>query len=113
MDPRIPTDKQYFRIGEAAQIVDVEPYVLRFWETEFKVLKPGKSKTNRRQYSRKDLGIALQIRDLLYEEGFTIPGARRRLKNRKVPAAHVPARTRGVIQRLRNEVEELLQLVED
>ena len=113
VDPRIPPDQQYFRIGEAAKIAEVEPYVLRFWETEFKVLKPSKSDTNRRQYSRRDLHTVLRIRDLLYEDGYTIAGARRRLKNRTGAVAQVPARTRSVVQRVRNEVEELLQLVED
>jgi DNA-binding transcriptional MerR regulator len=111
-DPRIP-DKQYFRIGEVAEIAAVEPYVLRFWETEFKTLRPAKSKSNQRMYARKDVGLVLRIRDLLYEEGFTIEGARRQLRRRGKPLAEVPARTKSVIEQVRNEVLELLRLVEE
>ena len=112
-DPRIP-DKEYFRIGEVAEIAEVEAYVLRFWETEFKTLRPGKTRTKQRRYSRKDVALVLRIRDLLYEEGFTIAGAIRQLRRRagKAPA-EVPARTRGALARVRNEVEELLKLVEE
>lgn len=109
MDPRIP-DKQYFRIGEVAEMAGVEPYVLRFWETEFRSLKPAKSKSNRRQYSRKDVETVLRIRDLLYEQGFTIAGARRQLKE-GAPATAVPDRTRAVLDQIRVEAEELLRLV--
>lgn len=113
MDPRIP-EKQYFRIGEVAEIADVEPYVLRFWETEFASLKPQKTRSNRRLYSRADVELVLRIRDLLYEECYTIPGARRQLQQtRKEVPAEVPARTKGLLRRIRNEAEELLQLVED
>ena len=91
MDPRIP-EKQYFRIGEVAEVVGVEAYVLRFWETEFKSLKPAKSKSNRRMYSRRDVEVALRIRDLLYEEGYTIPGARRKLREKgDVDPPEIPA----------------------
>lgn len=112
-DPRIP-DKQYFRIGEAAEIADVEPYVLRFWETEFPTLKPSKSKTNRRMYSRKDMQMVLRIRDLLYEDGYTIPGARKRIAQRQgAPPAEMSARTKGMLKRIQNDVEEILRLVEE
>jgi DNA-binding transcriptional MerR regulator len=113
MDPRIP-EKQYFRIGEVADVVGVEAYVLRFWETEFKSLKPAKSKSNRRMYSRRDVEMALRIRDLLYEEGYTIPGARRKLREKgEVDPPEIPARTRAVLERIRNEVEDLLKLVDE
>ncbi len=111
-DPRIP-EKQYFRIGEVAEIADVEPYVLRFWETEFDTLAPSKSKTNQRRYSRKDVGLVLRIRDLLYEDGYTIPGARKQLRKKRGEAPSVPARTRAVIERARKDVLDLLQLVEE
>ena len=113
VDPRIP-EKQYFRIGEVAEIAEVEPYVLRFWETEFPSLKPSKTKSNRRQYSRRDVEHVLRIRDLLYEEGYTIPGARRRLKSRSPDAEiEVPARTKGLLVRIQKEAEDLLRLVEE
>ena len=88
--------------------------MLRFWETEFSALAPSKSRSNQRRYSRKDVELVLRIRDLLYEEGFTINGARRRLRRGgKDDRPEVPARTRAVLSRVRQEVEELLQLVEE
>lgn len=111
-DPRIP-DKQYFRIGEVAEIAAVEPYVLRYWETEFKNLKPAKSRSNQRMYGRRDVGLVLRIRDLLYEDGFTIAGARRQLRAKRAREVEVPARTRSVLEGVRKELLELLQLVEE
>jgi DNA-binding transcriptional MerR regulator len=73
-------EKLYFRIGEVARLCRLPAYVLRFWETEFPQLKPIKSNTGQRMYRRKDVESVLQIRKLLYEEGFTIPGARQQLR---------------------------------
>jgi len=114
-DPRVP-EKQYFRIGEVAEIADVEPYVLRFWETEFPPLRPAKTRSNRRTYSRKDVELVLEIRDLLYERGFTIAGARKHLKRRSRPPdadAELSARNAAMLAKIRNEVEDLLRLVEE
>ena len=74
-------NKLYFRIGEVAKIIGVKPYVLRYWETEFSVLKPGKTPSRHRLYRRRDVETLLEIKYLLYEEGFTIAGARKRLKD--------------------------------
>ena len=76
-------NKLYFRIGEVARIVGVKPYVLRYWETEFPILKPGKTPSRHRLYRRRDVEILLEIKHLLYEEGFTIAGAKKRLKERE------------------------------
>ncbi len=111
-DPRIP-DKQYFRIGEVAEIVGVESYVLRFWETEFAELAPAKSKSNQRMYSQQDVGLVLRIRDLLYEECFTIDGARRQLDKGAGPQGSVPARTSAVLEQVRKDVLDLLQLAKE
>jgi len=73
-------DKLYFRIGEVSDIVGVKPYVLRYWESEFTDINPTKSKSGQRLYKRKDVELLLNIRRLLYEERFTINGARKRLK---------------------------------
>jgi len=73
-------DKLYFRIGEVAELCRLPAYVLRFWETEFPFLKPVKSSTGQRMYRHKDVENVLQIKKLLYEEGFTIAGARQHLK---------------------------------
>jgi len=82
MPPRLP-DKLYFKIGEVSRIVGVEPYVLRYWETEFELLKPGKAPSRHRMYKKKDVELLLEIKRLLYAEGFTIEGARKRLKEGK------------------------------
>lgn len=73
-------DKLYFRIGEVARLCDVQTYVLRFWETEFPQLRPNKGGTGQRLFRRRDVEVALRIRHLLYDEGYTIPGARQLLK---------------------------------
>ena len=76
--PVIP-DKAFFRIGEVAEVVGVKPYVIRYWETEFKQLHPNKSRTNQRVYSRNDVQLLITIKTLLYTDGFTIEGARKQL----------------------------------
>jgi DNA-binding transcriptional MerR regulator len=73
-------DKLYFRIGEVSRLCELPSYVLRFWETEFSQLKPVKSSTGQRMYRRKDVESVLKIKKLLYEEGFTIVGARQQLR---------------------------------
>jgi DNA-binding transcriptional MerR regulator len=84
-DPIIP-DKLYFRIGEVAKLCKLPAYVLRFWETEFLQLKPVKSSTGQRMYRQRDVESVLRIKKLLYEEGFTIAGARQQLKAESKPA---------------------------
>jgi DNA-binding transcriptional MerR regulator len=72
-------DKLFFKIGEVCDIVGVQPHVLRYWESEFPMLQPQKNRAGQRTYRRKDVEMALRIRELLYEEGFTIAGAKRKL----------------------------------
>lgn len=110
-------DKLYFRIGEVARLCDVQAYVLRFWESEFPQLKPNKGGTGQRLYRRRDVEMALHIKRLLYEEGYTIAGARQFLKTEvKQPAPQLPfkeekqANTVG-LRRLRNELEEIARLL--
>jgi DNA-binding transcriptional MerR regulator len=79
MPPRLP-EKIYFKIGEVSRIVGVEPYVLRYWETEFDLLRPGKAPSRHRMYKKKDVELLLEIKRLLYSEGYTIEGARKKLK---------------------------------
>ena len=74
------TKKLYFKIGEACKKLDIQPYVLRYWETEFPALSPNKSKSGQRVYTTKDLQIIGRIKELLYEEGFTIAGAKKKLE---------------------------------
>ena len=83
--PKAPSreipDKLYFRIGEVARLCEVPAYVLRFWESEFPQLKPNKGGTGQRLYRRRDVEMALRIKTLLYDEGYTIPGARQAFKS--------------------------------
>jgi DNA-binding transcriptional MerR regulator len=72
-------DKLFFKIGEVCDIVGVQPHVLRYWESEFPMLQPQKNRAGQRTYRRKDVEMALRIRELLYDEGFTIAGAKRKL----------------------------------
>ncbi len=76
-------NQMYFKIGDVAKIVDVKPYVLRYWESEFAILSPSKSKHNQRAYSRKDVETVLMIKKLLYKDRFSIEGARAAIKNLK------------------------------
>src|SRR5579864_6642751 len=79
-------EKLYFRIGEVARLCRLPAYVLRFWQTEFPQLKPVKSSTGQRMYRQRDVETVLRIKKLLYEQGFTIAGARQHLKNEAKPA---------------------------
>ncbi len=79
MDPVQIPEKTYFKIGEIAKLLNLEPYVLRYWETEFEQLRPEKTKTGQRAYQRRDVELLVQIRELLYEDMYTIAGARRQL----------------------------------
>ena len=88
--PEIP-DKLYFRIGDVAKLCDIPAYVLRFWETEFPQLKPNKGGTGQRLYRKRDVEMALRIKSLLYDQGYTIPGARQVFKtDAKSPESIAP-----------------------
>lgn len=75
-------EKQYFRIGEVSTITGIEPYVLRYWETEFPKIKPARSRSGQRLYKRRDIELILQIKDLLYQKRFTIAGAKQYFQQR-------------------------------
>ena len=79
MEPKIP-NKLFFKIGEVCEITDTQPYVLRYWESEFPALAPAKNTSGQRIYRRRDIETVLRIKQLLYEEGFTIAGAKKRLE---------------------------------
>lgn len=130
--PEIP-NKLYFRIGDVSRIAGVKPYVLRYWETEFPSIGPKKSGSNHRLYRRKDVELILDIKRLLYQERYTIEGARKHLealskaessvrstgnKTHKppvldiAPAPMVPAGTgRGLLDEVRDELRSLLDLL--
>jgi DNA-binding transcriptional MerR regulator len=119
--PEIP-DKLFFRIGEVSQIVGVEPYVLRYWESEFRGLSPRKSSSGQRMFRRKDVELLLRIRHLLYERKFTIEGARKVLADRgasenvrKDTATEQQELFRGAdpLPEIRKQLAEILKLVSE
>jgi DNA-binding transcriptional MerR regulator len=116
--PEIP-DKLYFKIGEVSELLGVEAYVLRYWETEFPVLSPKKSGTGHRLYRRKDVELLLRIKHLLYDKRFTIEGARQSLHSEsKAPkTTRAPKRVQAELfasdplPDIRRELQEILQLL--
>ncbi len=106
--PAIP-GKRYFTIGEVSELCAVKPHVLRYWEQEFPQLKPVKRRGNRRYYQRHDVIMIRQIRDLLYEQGFTIGGARQKLSGES--AKEDANQSQQIIRQLRSELEEVLHML--
>jgi DNA-binding transcriptional MerR regulator len=114
-------DKLYFRIGDVARLCEVPAYVLRFWESEFPQLKPNKSGTGQRLYRRRDVELTLRIKRLLYDEGYTIPGARqvfqaearetrKRSAGPELPLP-VPNAAAGGLEKVRKELRELAAIL--
>jgi DNA-binding transcriptional MerR regulator len=114
-DPPIP-EKTYFRIGEVSGLTRTKAYVLRYWETEFPTLKPKKTTTGHRLYRRKDVETILEIKRLLYQQGFTIEGARRKLaaNSKSEPeqkSLFRPGPSAADIKGLRRELEMILTIL--
>src|SRR5574343_1282790 len=105
--PPIPA-KRYFTIGEVSELCDVKPHVLRYCETEFPSLEPAKRRGNRRYYQRHDVLMVRQIRSLLYEQGYTIGGARAHLSSDN--AKEDSLRTKQLIHQMIGELEDILEL---
>ena len=106
--PVIP-GKRYFTIGEVAELCDVKPHVLRYWEQEFPQLKPVKRRGNRRYYQRHDVLLIRQIRSLLYDEGFTIGGARQKLSSNG--AKEDVSQSNQIVKQMVTELEEVLNIL--
>ena len=105
----IPDDKRYFRIGEVSRIIGVEPYVLRYWESEFSQIRPQRANSNQRTYQRKDLETILEIKRLLYEEKMTIEGAKQRLGRKSTKG--VAAVDREFLEDFKKELEGILKIL--
>jgi DNA-binding transcriptional MerR regulator len=112
-------DKLYFRIGEVANIVGVEPHVLRYWETEFRSIRPEKSRKGQRVYSRKDVDTLLRVKDLLYGHRYTIAGAKQKLRTEGVepvdendPSFKELKHLREDLQSIRTDVVELIKEID-
>jgi DNA-binding transcriptional MerR regulator len=110
--PNIPA-KRYFTIGEVSELCGVKPHVLRYWEQEFTQLKPVKRRGNRRYYHHHEVLLIRRIRDLLYEQGFTISGARNRLGEATSPPASAsePAKVMVDINHIRSEIRGVIDLL--
>jgi DNA-binding transcriptional MerR regulator len=135
MDKQIP-NKLFFKIGEVCDITDTQPYVLRYWESEFPALAPAKNSSGQRIYRRRDIETILRIKQLLYEEGFTIAGAKKRLEAELAGRADTPsslaaapdtapvevaapeastdgdASTRAALKEVREQLREILTVLE-
>lgn len=123
-------NKLFFKIGEVCEITDTQPYVLRYWESEFQALAPAKNSSGQRIYRRRDIETVLRIKQLLYEEGFTIAGAKKRLEaelsgrvdtpgsaaaeavaNAAPSSGEAPSNTHGVLKEIRGQLREILTLL--
>jgi DNA-binding transcriptional MerR regulator len=110
-------EKAFFKIGEAARLVGVKPYVLRYWETEFRSLRPQKTKSQQRLYRRSDVQLLLKIRHLLYEKRYTIEGARSRLRGEghdedpvAVPPAAPPEIAPETLRKIKQGLQDLIRI---
>jgi DNA-binding transcriptional MerR regulator len=119
-EPKIP-NKLFFRIGEVCELTDTQPYVLRYWESEFPSLAPAKNNSGQRIYRRRDIETILRIKTLLYEEGFTIAGAKKKLEiemkdqvSGKTPAEipMVGDPVREKIQEIKSDLRDLLDYID-
>ena len=125
MDKAIP-NKLFFKIGEVCEITDTQPYVLRYWESEFPALAPAKNSSGQRIYRRKDIETVLRIKQLLYDEGFTIAGAKKKLEAEASGQGATPGsmadqvaaaekgdeKTRDVLFEVKDQLREILTLLD-
>lgn len=108
---KIPEGKRYFRIGEVSRIIGVEPYVLRYWESEFPQIRPVRADSKQRTYQKKDLELIQEIKRLLYEEKLTLEGARKRLKRKNSKSE--PSDPADVVEEIKAELKDIAELLDD
>lgn len=122
MPPTQPAEeKKLFKIGEVCRVADVQPYVLRYWETEFPPLAPNKSGGGQRLYTQREIDIILRIKQLLYSEGFTIAGAKKKLETelsggtKTLPPEHAPPskELNKALLHVKKELTAILRMLED
>ncbi|MGD9189728.1 MAG: MerR family transcriptional regulator [Desulfobacteraceae bacterium] len=105
-------DKLFYRIGEVSRIAGVPATVLRFWEGEFHRIKPRRTDAGQRMYRRSDVELILEIKNLLYDQKFTIKGARQHLRDKNRPSEPTSPPDRGILQQLRSELREIRNLLD-
>lgn len=117
---RAAAEEKLYKIGEVCKTADLQPYVLRYWETEFPSLAPGKSGGGQRLYTRREVDIILRIKELLYKEGFTIAGAKKKLElelaepsENAAPAAQGRAEARPTLTHVKQELRAILELLRE
>ncbi len=117
------SERLYYRIGEVSRITGLKPHVLRYWESEFRVIKPHKTGSLQRLYRKKDLGLILKIKELLYKEGFTISGAKKRIRDMEKEEGKKPGlrrlekrpdeKERDLLFVIREELEGIRDMLEE
>jgi DNA-binding transcriptional MerR regulator len=100
-------NKLFYRIGEVSRLTGIRPYVLRYWETEFPQIRPEKAKSGQRIYSKKEIDSILRIKQMLYSEGYTIAGARKKLNN----GAGTETDVSSVIETIKKELRDILEIL--
>ena len=105
--------KLYYSIGEVSKLVGLKPYVLRYWETEFKQLTPPKNRAGNRTYRQKDIDLILKIKDLLHGKKFTIEGARSVISSKTPNISNTRTIDRKMINKLKNELQQILQIIKN
>lgn len=117
---RAAAEEKLYKIGEVCKTADLQPYVLRYWETEFPSLAPGKSGGGQRLYTRREVDIILRIKELLYKEGFTIAGAKKKLEQEladpqpvAAPVPSAPAANAPDLTRVKQELREILEMLRE
>ena len=105
--------KLYYSIGEVSEMVGLKSYVLRYWETEFKQLSPPKNRAGNRTYRQKDIDLILKIKDLLHGRKFTIDGARSVISDKSAPVSPAEKVNKNIIRQLKNELNEILQIIKN
>jgi len=122
MDEKKIPNKLFFKIGEVCELTDTQPYVLRYWESEFPMLAPAKNSSGQRIYRRRDIETVLRIKQLLYEEGFTIAGAKKRIESEiagrgptpqatAAPNSNGDARVVAALQEVRQGLRDILTVL--
>lgn len=114
MNVELPSSKRYFRIGEVSRITGVKPHVLRYWETEFGIVSPDKTRSNHRIYDREDVALIFEIKRLLYDEKYTIIGAKKRIRELKSEKRQLDIPFSGqddIMASIKRELEEIREIL--
>jgi DNA-binding transcriptional MerR regulator len=111
----LKTEKLYFKIGEISRITGIKPYILRYWESEFNLLNPTKTQSKHRLYNRRDLDIILKLKKLLYEDRFTIEGARKKInelkRSKQLRLEFLNSLNKEIIEEVKKELKDIKEML--